>query len=69
MMKYSADVGIKITWFVRNDPYPGVAPSPAFHRTITLAPEDTLRLHHRVVVADRIWTRAEIEKAALDHAL
>jgi hypothetical protein len=58
-----------ITWFVRNDPFPGVNPSPAFHEPIVLPPQDTLHLHHRMVVADRIWTREEIEKAAAEHAL
>jgi len=58
-----------LTWFVRNDPFPAVNPSPAFHEVITLPPRDTLRLHHRVVVADRIWTREEIERSAAEHAL
>jgi Methane oxygenase PmoA len=57
------------TWFVRTEPFPGVAPSPAFHEVIVLPPEDVLRLHHRIVIADRIWTREEIERAALEHAL
>ena len=58
-----------LTWFVRNDPFAAVNPSPAFHEVITLPPRDTLRLHHRVVVADRIWTREEIERSAAEHAL
>jgi hypothetical protein len=46
-----------------------VAPAPAFHEVIVLQPQDVLRLHHRIVIADRIWTREEIERAAVDHAL
>jgi hypothetical protein len=57
------------TWFVRTEPFPGVAPSPAFAEAIALPPQDVLRLHHRIVIADRIWPREEIERAATDHAL
>jgi hypothetical protein len=59
----------KNTWFVRNDPFPAINPSPAFHEEITLADGDSLALAHRVVVADRIWTREEIEGCAAEHAL
>ena len=58
-----------LTWFVRNDPFPAVNPSPAFDKEITLAPDERLALRHRVVVADRIWTRAEVEGFAAEHAL
>jgi hypothetical protein len=58
----------EITWFVRNDPFPAINPSPAFHEEITLADGDSLALEHRVVVADRIWTREEIEGFAAEHA-
>ena len=59
----------EITWFVRNDPFPAINPSPAFDKEITLAPGDTLVLQHRVAVADRIWTREEIEGFAAEHPL
>jgi hypothetical protein len=36
---------------------------------IVLPPRDVLRLRHRIVIADRMWTREEIELAAADHAL
>jgi hypothetical protein len=58
-----------LTWFVRNDPFPAVNPSPAFDKEITLADGDTLALQHRFVVADRIWGREEIEGFAAEHAL
>ena len=58
----------EITWFVRNDPFPAINPSPAFDKEITLAPGDTLALRHRVAVADRTWTREEIEAFAAEHA-
>jgi hypothetical protein len=57
-----------LTWFVRKDPFPAVNPSPAFDKEITLAAGDTLSLQHRVVVADRIWTREEIEGFAAEQA-
>jgi methane monooxygenase PmoA-like len=58
----------RITWFVRNDPFPGVNPSPAFHEEIVLPPGESVVLAHRFVVADRIWTRAEVEAFAAEHA-
>ena len=58
-----------LTWFVRNDPFPAINPSPAFDKEITLAPQERLALRHRVAVADRIWTRAEVEAVAAEHAL
>jgi hypothetical protein len=50
-----------ITWFVRNTPFPAVNPSPAFHEEIVLAPDETVTLAHRFVVADGAWSRTEIE--------
>ncbi|OZM82953.1 PmoA family protein [Pseudonocardia sp. MH-G8] len=57
----------ELTWFVRNDPFPAINPSPAFDEEITLADGDSLALSHRVVVADRIWDRDEIEGFAAEH--
>jgi hypothetical protein len=56
------------TWFVRNDPFPAINPSPAFHEEITLADGEALALEHRMVIADRIRTREEIEALAAAHA-
>ncbi|ANP53738.1 hypothetical protein J2Z21_007977 [Streptomyces griseochromogenes] len=47
-------------WFVRNDPFAGIAPSWAFHDELELAPGDTLTRRYRVVVADGAWEREEI---------
>lgn len=47
-------------WFVRNDPFAGVAPSWAFFDELELAPGDTLRRRYRVVVADGAWERTDI---------
>jgi hypothetical protein len=58
-----------LTWFVRNDPFPAINPSPAFDKEITLGDGESLALRHRVAVADRIWTREEIEGFAAEHAL
>ncbi|OLT09333.1 hypothetical protein BJF78_30960 [Pseudonocardia sp. CNS-139] len=54
----------ELTWFVRNDPFPAVNPSPAFDKEITLADGESLVLSHRVVVADGIRSREEIESLA-----
>jgi hypothetical protein len=56
------------TWFVRNDPFPAINPSPAFHEEITLADGEALALEHRMVIADRIRTREEIAALAAEHA-
>jgi hypothetical protein len=58
-----------LTWFVRNDPFPAINPSPAFDKEITLGDGESLSLAHRVAVADRIWGREEIEGLAAEHAL
>lgn len=39
-------------WFVRSAAFPALAPSPAFHDEVVLAPGAGLRLAHRVLVAD-----------------
>ncbi|WP_422769718.1 PmoA family protein [Plantactinospora sp. WMMC1484] len=59
---------VPLRWFVRNTPFPAVNPSPAFDEEVVLAPDETLRLAHRVVFADRAWERAEIETFAAEHA-
>ncbi|TDQ54345.1 DUF6807 domain-containing protein [Actinorugispora endophytica] len=58
-----------LTWFVRNEPFPAVNPSPAFHEEIVLGHGDTLALRHRFAVADRVWTRDEIEAYTAEHGL
>lgn len=49
-------------WFVRAQPFPAIAPSPAFHEPIVLAPGERLRLAHRFVIADGAWSREQIEQ-------
>ena len=44
-----------IEWFVRSEPFPVLAPSPAFHEAFTLADGEEIRLTHRHVFLDRIW--------------
>ena len=61
--------GVPLRWFVRDVPFPAVAPSFAFSEEVVLAPGEALRLRHRLVVADRVWDRAEVEAAAAEHAL
>jgi hypothetical protein len=56
-----------IEWFVRADPIPVLAPSPAFHEAFTLADGEELRLSHRHVFLDRIWEADEL--AALTEEL
>ncbi|MBT0771661.1 PmoA family protein [Kineosporia sp. J2-2] len=50
-----------LEWFVRNEPFPAIAPSPAFHDEIVLTPGETLTLSHTFVMADGAWTRDDVE--------
>lgn len=54
-------------WFVRTEPFAGVAPSWAFRDELELAPGDTLTRRYRVVVGDRAWEREEIVKYLETH--
>lgn len=65
----SSTAPVPLRWFVRNQPFPAVNPSPAFDKEIRLAPDESFALTHRVVFADRIWQRAEIEAYAAEYAI
>ncbi|MCX5264431.1 PmoA family protein [Streptomyces sp. NBC_00199] len=54
-------------WFVRNEPFAGIAPSWAFFDELELAPGETLTRRYRVVVADGAWGRPEIAKYLEEH--
>ncbi|MET2010778.1 PmoA family protein [Microbacterium chocolatum] len=56
-------------WFVRSEPFPILAPSPAFSEPITLDPDAELALTHRWVIGDRIWSPAETRAVAHEYAL
>lgn len=58
----SSDVPIK--WFVRNEPFAAINPSPAFNDVITVAPGDSLTLRHGVAVIDSSPDRDALEAAA-----
>jgi len=58
-----------LSWFVRSTPFAALNPSPAFHREVVVAPGDVLALRHRVVIADRVLSRAEVEEQARRRAL
>ncbi|HKT02144.1 MAG TPA: PmoA family protein [Rugosimonospora sp.] len=55
-------------WFVRNDPFPAVNPSPAFFAEITIPPAGSIELAYRIVVGDDLWDRARIEATAAELA-
>ncbi|GAB7190918.1 PmoA family protein [Kineococcus sp. NUM-3379] len=63
----SADVPLR--WFVRNDPFPAVAPSFAFSEEVVLAPGETLRLRHRLVVADGLLEEDAVRDLAAEFVL
>ncbi|MFF5188530.1 PmoA family protein [Streptomyces sp. NPDC000345] len=54
-------------WFVRNEPFAGMAPSWAFFDELELAPGDTLARRYRVIVADGAWEREEIAEYLAAH--
>lgn len=58
-----------VRWFVRNDPFPAVAPSPAFFDELTIPVGGTLRLRHRVVIADGRWDRPAAQSYVDGHRL
>jgi len=51
-------------WFVRNEPYACVSCAFTFDEELALAPEATLALRYRVVIADGAWPRDQIETYA-----
>ncbi|WP_049566881.1 PmoA family protein [Nonomuraea sp. SBT364] len=63
----SASVPIK--WFVRNEAFAVISPSPSFDEEIALAPGDTLELAHRYVFIDHVCDRAELEELGAEFAL
>jgi hypothetical protein len=65
----TSSAAVPIRWFVRSGPFASINPSPAFREEINLEPGATLRLRHRMAVADRAWDRAELEDFAKEHAL
>ncbi len=54
-------------WFVRNDPFAAVAPSPAFFDELELEPGDTLSRRYRVTIAAQAWERDEITAYLAEH--
>lgn len=57
-----------IRWFVRNEPFPILAPSPSFDEVIVLEPGVTVSLSHRHVFGDRVWTPDETRAIAAELA-
>lgn len=60
---------VPLTWFVRSEPVPVLAPSPTFHETVTLAPGAGIGLRHRFVFADGARTPEELAALATRFAL
>lgn len=60
----SSSATVPIRWFVRNEPYAVLNPSPAFSEVVRVEPGEHLRLRHRVAVLDRLWEPEELERYA-----
>jgi hypothetical protein len=56
--------GPPVKWFVRNEPYPVLAPSPSFDEEVVLADGAELRLAHRFAFLDRIRDDDELTRLA-----
>ncbi len=65
LVEDATNPGAPNRWFVRTQEYPLVTSSPVFDQPLELAPGDTLRLRHSVLVADGRWEAAALH-AALD---
>ncbi|MEV4396485.1 PmoA family protein [Nonomuraea sp. NPDC049607] len=58
-----------IKWFVRNEAFAVISPSPSFDEEIALADGDTLELAHRYVFVDHMCDRAELDELGTEFAL
>lgn len=56
LAEHPGNPGVPNRWFVRTDVYPLVASSPVFDRYLEVEPGGTLRLRHRLLVADGEWS-------------
>jgi Methane oxygenase PmoA len=56
MAEHPGNPGVPNRWFVRTDVYPLVASSPVFDHYYELEPGSVLRLRHRLLVADGVWS-------------
>lgn len=63
----TTSAAVPILWFVRNEPFAAVAPSPAFREEIVLEPGESLELSHRVVIFDRQHEDEQIAALAERH--
>jgi hypothetical protein len=52
--------GVPNRWFVRTEEYPLVTSSPVFDRYLELEPGRMLRLRHRLLVSDGVWSRERL---------
>lgn len=65
LFEHPANPGVPNRWFVRSHEYPIVTSSPVFDTPLELARGETLRLRHRLLVADGEWTAHRLRELAL----
>ena len=58
--EHPANPGVPNRWFVRTEEYPLVTSSPVFDRYLELEPGGILRMRHRLLVADGVWSREQL---------
>ncbi len=56
IVEHPGNPGVPNRWFVRTEEYALVASSPVFDRYLELEPGEKLRLRHRLLVADGVWS-------------
>ncbi|AQZ61836.1 unnamed protein product [[Actinomadura] parvosata subsp. kistnae] len=64
-----SSASVRIKWFVRNEAFAVISPSPSFDEEIALADGDTLELAHRYVFIDHMCERDELEALGAEFAL
>jgi hypothetical protein len=57
---------IPIKWFVRNEPFAALSPSPSFDEEIVLSPGETLTLDHRYVFIDQVCQAEDLALLAAE---
>jgi hypothetical protein len=63
MADHPDNPGVPNRWFVRTDEYVLVTSSPVFDTDLVLEPGRSLRLRHRMLIADGVWSADRLDGA------
>ncbi|WP_026818686.1 PmoA family protein [Arthrobacter castelli] len=62
----SSSAQAPIKWFVRNEPFAAISPSPSFDEEVVLSHHDTLQLRHRYVFIDSYCDDSDLTRLAME---